>query len=96
METINCKICSFVNEADAAVCRRCGTPFRDTPEASSSHHDDTTRDKTMADLKIRRGQVIAKRYVVQEIVGRGGMGRIFKVHDNTLDEDVALKMLLPE
>lgn len=44
----------------------------------------------------QRGQVVASRYTVLDIIGRGGMGCIYKVRDNTLDEDVALKTLLPK
>ncbi|HPU97028.1 MAG TPA: bifunctional serine/threonine-protein kinase/formylglycine-generating enzyme family protein, partial [Candidatus Hydrogenedentes bacterium] len=36
------------------------------------------------------------RYTVQDLIGRGGMGCIYKVHDNVLGEDVALKTLLPQ
>ncbi|GMW02501.1 MAG: hypothetical protein AMXMBFR84_36370 [Candidatus Hydrogenedentota bacterium] len=31
-----------------------------------------------------------------DLVGKGGMGCIYKVHDNTLNEQVALKTLLPQ
>jgi serine/threonine-protein kinase len=45
---------------------------------------------------IRKGQVIANRYLVLDMIGQGGMGRIYKVQDNTIGEIVALKTLLPE
>lgn len=44
----------------------------------------------------RRGQVLAGRYTIVDVVGRGGMGCIYRVHDNTLNEQVALKTLLPQ
>lgn len=47
-------------------------------------------------LRMKKGQVVGKRYTILDIIGRGGMGCIFKVYDNTLKEEVALKMLLPE
>jgi serine/threonine protein kinase len=53
-------------------------------------------NKEPEDFNLRKGEVIANRYTVQGIVGRGGMGCIYKVFDNTLDEVVALKTLLPE
>ena len=44
----------------------------------------------------KRGQTVANRYVIRDLVGRGGMGRIYKVYDKALGEEVALKTLLPE
>jgi serine/threonine protein kinase/tetratricopeptide (TPR) repeat protein len=45
---------------------------------------------------LRPGQEIAGRYVVKERLGRGGMGAVWRVHDRSLDEDVALKVILPD
>ena len=45
---------------------------------------------------LRPGQIIAGRYQVRERLGRGGMGAVWRVHDQTLDEDVALKVILPD
>src|SRR6266496_4181116 len=39
------------------------------------------------------GEVIAERYEVQELVGRGGMSSVFKAHDTLLERNVALKIL---
>ncbi|MDK1021428.1 MAG: bifunctional serine/threonine-protein kinase/formylglycine-generating enzyme family protein [Candidatus Hydrogenedentes bacterium] len=45
---------------------------------------------------LKRGEVVANRYVVKDIIGRGGMGRIYKVFDKALGEEVAMKTLLPK
>jgi len=45
---------------------------------------------------LRSGQTIADRYEVRERLGRGGMGMVWRVYDRKLDEDVALKVILPD
>jgi serine/threonine protein kinase len=41
-----------------------------------------------------RGSRLADRYDVLSLIGRGGMGRVYKAHDRELDEIVAIKTVL--
>ena len=42
------------------------------------------------------GRVLASRYELEELLGEGGMGAVYRAHDRELDESIALKLLRPE
>ncbi len=43
--------------------------------------------------ELRRGAIFAKRYEIIEELGRGGMGRLYRVLDTKISQEVALKIL---
>jgi tRNA A-37 threonylcarbamoyl transferase component Bud32 len=84
-----------VNPDQQENCQQCGAGLpRIRIEARSAMNEVQQPGKSQ--LQFRRGQVVAGRYTVLNLIGQGGMGCIYKVHDNTLGEDVALKTLLPQ
>jgi serine/threonine-protein kinase len=46
--------------------------------------------------RLRAGDTFADRYVVEGVLGEGGMGAVYRVIDAELDEAIALKLLRPE
>ncbi len=87
-----CPKCGSTYPAGHQMCVRCGTRL---PGARLSNGPGPGSGKGSG-WAFHQGQVVANRYTVLSMIGRGGMGCIYKVHDNTLDEDVALKTLLPK
>lgn len=97
MAVVTCTICKTDNPAGSTSCVKCGTVLARVAPADSDQGEGAPPERTATQaLRLRKGQVIANRYTVLDILGRGGMGAIFKVRDNTLGEEVALKLLLPE
>ena len=87
-----CPKCGAAYPSGHQMCVRCGTRL---PGATGSTGAGEGSGKAAGSI-FHRGQVVANRYTVIDMIGRGGMGCIYKVRDNTLDEDVALKTLLPK
>ena len=87
-----CPHCRHQNPPGARICARCARPLGNATSEEATRLATPPAD----DMQFRRGQVVNGRYTVLDMIGRGGMGCIYKVHDNVLGEDVALKTLLPQ
>ena len=95
MAKLKCPKCFHINPEGQEICVHCNTPL---PKIRIEAQTEPTPPPVApaAEIQFRQGQVVAQRYTVLRLIGRGGMGCIYKVHDNVLGEEVALKTLLPQ
>ena len=87
---MKCPQCGSDNTSDSRFCRSCATPLAG-PGAPIP-----TQTIQAPAKELVSGSVVAGRYQVIEELGRGGMGRVYRVLDKKLGEEVALKLIKPE
>ena len=46
-------------------------------------------------LQFEKGDLVADRYLIEQKIGSGGMGVVFRAHDTLVNEVVALKFMNP-
>ena len=92
---MKCSKCQFQNPGETLFCGKCGARLKTTkkPTEKGASYTETLRIP-LRELLI--GEMFAKRYQVIEHLGKGGMGRVYKVLDKEIREVVALKTLKPE
>jgi len=91
---MKCPVCRFENQPETRFCGQCGAPLEPSPAKAKSGGTRTAETAVLKELKT--GTMFAGRYQVIEELGKGGMGRVYKVIDEKIREKVALKLLKPE
>ncbi len=85
-----CPKCFTDNPEDSKFCKECGTSFPEIEEESLTKTLETKADE------LAPGSTFAGRYQIIEELGKGGMGRVYKVLDKETHEKAALKLIKPE
>jgi serine/threonine protein kinase/tetratricopeptide (TPR) repeat protein len=89
---VKCPKCHSENLDTKQFCADCGTkltpPGGVRPEVTETIHSPIR--------ELATGSTFAGRYQVIEELGKGGMGRIYKVFDTKVQEKIALKLIRPD
>jgi len=88
--TIECPKCRTENPDNQKFCGECATPL--------THSANISQTKTLETpiSELCTGSLFAGRYQIIEELGKGGMGRVYRVLDKELNEEIALKLIKPE
>jgi len=89
---MKCTKCQFMNPFDTRFCGRCGTRLFSAEDISAT----ATETLQTPIHELTTGSTFADRYQIIEELGKGGMGRVYKVFDIRTKEKIALKLLKPE
>src|SRR5271154_301686 len=81
---MNCPQCTTANPDFAESCSHCGTPMPISDSATIRVVDPTA---------LSVGSDFGTRYRIESLLGQGGMGRVYKAYDKTLDRTIALKVV---
>jgi Tol biopolymer transport system component/tRNA A-37 threonylcarbamoyl transferase component Bud32 len=87
---IKCPKCHTDNPEIQKFCGECATPLPPSKEIPVTATLETPTEE------LTRGTTFASRYEIIEELGKGGMGKVYRVEDKKIKEEVALKLIKPE
>ena len=83
-----------MDEPGRKMCPRCGTSYDAVAAFCQQDGAALTRADDRADPYL--GQVLLDQFHIEELIGVGGMGRVYRARQLPLNRDVAIKILHPE
>jgi serine/threonine protein kinase len=88
--SVKCPKCQTENPDTQKFCGECATPLKASEGVAVTETLETPKEE------LTTGSTFAGRYQIIEELGKGGMGRVYKVNDTEIKEKIALKLLKPE
>ncbi|MGB7295865.1 MAG: serine/threonine-protein kinase [Candidatus Aminicenantales bacterium] len=89
---MKCSKCQLENPETSLFCASCGEKL-DAAKDLSLFKTETLQTPLK---ELTTGSTFAGRYKIIEELGKGGMGKVYKVLDTKINEKVALKLIKPE
>jgi hypothetical protein len=89
---MKCPKCQTENPEDSKFCKECAMALPSLEELAVS----LTKTIEAPVEELSTGSVFAGRYQIIEELGRGGMGKVYRVLDKKLNEEIALKLIKQE
>ena len=87
---MKCPKCDTSNPETARFCLNCALPIPSSEDIEVTATIETPKEE------LTTGSTFADRYQIIEELGKGGMGKVYKVHDTKIKEKIALKLIKPE
>ena len=88
--TTQCPKCKAENPDTQKFCGECAAPLQPSKDIGITKTIETSAEE------FTRGATFADRYEIIEVLGKGGMGTVYKVEDTKIGQDIALKLIKPE
>ena len=86
-----CPKCQSENPDSTLFCGNCGTEFKQS-QKEPLH----TQTLEAPRKPLTSGDLFARRFQIIEVLGKGGMGKVYRAEDKKVYEEVALKVINPE
>jgi len=96
---MKCPNCHFENLQETRFCSNCGLSLNLEVAGGGAEEKSTWSHTKIVKIDIHElitGSSFAGRYQIIEELGQGGMGRVLRVLDRKVNEEIAIKLLKPE